>query len=1143
MSATHQFGYSKSTRAKCHGPLPCKGTPITTGTLRYGQTVTNAYGDTVEWCHWGCVTPAILGQLALENLDNIHGFRDLRRAKFFSQGFAQINSFFRSDDQHKIRKAVLERRVDPVDIPPSAQTVNSTSMNTSATNIPSQKKRKALQEAASQSASSSQRPSLSACPPSSSPPVVEIPAENETPEDEAADELYSTMRTNVVGLQYYPGLVGPGEEVIIQRDLNNAYDANAVRVMNIGKVQVGHIPRGLAAKLAPLLDRHLITCEGVIHDGNLSGFRGYTLKMSLKIYGPSNKRDALEPLLIWSTPGQRGFSSRRGQVPFSQGSAAQITGSSRAPGAKPTQTEAARKQHEALQKAAELRQILNSLEKVDDEGRRSSLLDSVCFTEDILNLPLHPAPPGIERGNLVVDLMKHQCQGLQWCIEREYPVLPKKEIDKPVQFWQLRKDGNKTYYYNVATKTPQTSPPILGRGALFADGMGLGKTLTMIALILATRDDHPAHFSGSTLIVVPLSVLSNWEKQIQDHCAPGTLTVCVYYGTNRSMSPQEMAGYDVILTTYQTVTSEHNGTSPSDGPSKKKRKIRKILFEVQWKRIILDEGHSIRNPKTKMAKAVCGLSGDRRWVLTGTPIINSPRDLGSILTFLRICGPLDQEDFFKRLLLRPLKDGHPSGGELLRALMAHVCIRRTKEMQDNTGKPLIPLPSVEMTLVPVTLHDDARELYDEIERLSQQRLERFIARGEVNSMQSNVLSMLTRMRQIALHPGLVPCGYLDQLRSFVDSDDLGSDSVPQVQLKPKDKARLQRLVLQAIEDSQECPICFDVPDNNNARITSCTHVFCLQCITEVLARQAKCPMDRRTLSWTDVIEPPWPTEFTQLLRPEDDEEETLQAGPSAKIEQLIHLLALMPHSEKSLVFSQFTSFLDKVAEALDKKSIAYERFDGRMSAKKRQEVLARFSVPVVDAFVPTQNDALPQGRRRTGRIVVENCDEDVVDNQDSDFVPMSQDDVDDFIVSDDDATRKKEGKGKAKTRVSLDREILGEEGNPKVMLLSLKAGALGLNLTVANNVFLMDPWWQEGIESQAIDRVNRIGQKKNVHVYQLIAENTVESKVLDIQEKKKALIKQAFSGTKRTETPLQRKEARLQEIIELFGIRNQQAHI
>ena len=87
-------------------------------------------------------------------------------------------------------------------------------------------------------------------------------------------------------------------------------------------------------------------------------------------------------------------------------------------------------------------------------------------------------------------------------------------------------------------------------------------------------------------------------------------------------------------------------------------------------------------------------------------------------------------------------------------------------------------------------------------------------------------------------------------------------------------------------------------------------------------------------------------------------------------------------------------------------------------------------------------------------------------------------------------------------------------------------------------------WWQEGIESQAVDRVNRIGQKKPVHVYQLIADDTVESKVLDIQEKKKEVIKQvcdsyvelpimltvskAFSGIKSKETQRQQREARLQ---------------
>ncbi|KIJ19023.1 hypothetical protein PAXINDRAFT_109533, partial [Paxillus involutus ATCC 200175] len=81
--------------------------------------------------------------------------------------------------------------------------------------------------------------------------------------------------------------------------------------------------------------------------------------------------------------------------------------------------------------------------------------------------------------------------------------------------------------------------------------------------------------------------------------------------------------------------------------------------------------------------------------------------------------------------------------------------------------------------------------------------------------------------------------------------------------------------------------------------------------------------------------------------------------------------------------------------------------------------------------------------------------------------------------------------------------------------------------------------WQEGIESQAIDRCNRIGQKKPVHVYQLIAENTVESKVIEIQDKKKQLIQHAFSGVKRTETQREKREARLQDLVNLFGIRDQ----
>ena len=75
----------------------------------------------------------------------------------------------------------------------------------------------------------------------------------------------------------------------------------------------------------------------------------------------------------------------------------------------------------------------------------------------------------------------------------------------------------------------------------------------------------------------------------------------------------------------------------------------------------------------------------------------------------------------------------------------------------------------------------------------------------------------------------------------------------------------------------------------------------------------------------------------------------------------------------------------------------------------------------------------------------------------------------------------------------------------KVFLISLKAGGLGLNLTAADYIFLLDPWWNPAVESQAIDRAHRIGQTRPVFAYRLIARDTVEEKVLELQSRKRAL--------------------------------------
>jgi len=83
--------------------------------------------------------------------------------------------------------------------------------------------------------------------------------------------------------------------------------------------------------------------------------------------------------------------------------------------------------------------------------------------------------------------------------------------------------------------------------------------------------------------------------------------------------------------------------------------------------------------------------------------------------------------------------------------------------------------------------------------------------------------MLTRMRQIALHPGLVPANYLEELRRNIESVDASNDKA--MPITSEERLRLQALLAQAIEDCEECPICFGVLPND-ARITSCAHMFC-----------------------------------------------------------------------------------------------------------------------------------------------------------------------------------------------------------------------------------------------------------------------------------------------------------------------------
>jgi SNF2 family DNA or RNA helicase len=108
-------------------------------------------------------------------------------------------------------------------------------------------------------------------------------------------------------------------------------------------------------------------------------------------------------------------------------------------------------------------------------------------------------------------------------------------------------------------------------------------------------------------------------------------------------------------------------------------------------------------------------------------------------------------------------------------------------------------------------------------------------------------------------------------------------------------------------------------------------------------------------------------------------------------------------------------------------------------------------------------------------------------------------------------------------------ENFKQQDDRNVFLISLKAGGIGLNLVEANYVFLLDPWWNPAAESQAMDRVHRIGQKNKVIVYKFITSNTVEEKIILLQSQKTSMNDMMFEGAD-TEAPRFTIEA-LQEIL------------
>jgi SNF2 family DNA or RNA helicase len=185
------------------------------------------------------------------------------------------------------------------------------------------------------------------------------------------------------------------------------------------------------------------------------------------------------------------------------------------------------------------------------------------------------------------------------------------------------------------------------KGGILADDMGLGKTIQAIALMISRPSTDPER--KTTLIIAPVALMQQWKREIQRMLKPGKhqLSVYVLHGDKRSKSFRDLKHYDVVLTTFGTLSSELKRVekyeelikSGAEEPTLRKQYMNALPClgpTSKWYRVVIDEAQCIKNRNTKSALACCRLNTIFRWCMSGTPMMNNVEELHSLLKFLRI---------------------------------------------------------------------------------------------------------------------------------------------------------------------------------------------------------------------------------------------------------------------------------------------------------------------------------------------------------------------------------------------------------------------------------------------------------------------------------------------------------------------------
>lgn len=636
------------------------------------------------------------------------------------------------------------------------------------------------------------------------------------------------------------------------------------------------------------------------------------------------------------------------------------------------------------------------------------------------------------------------------------------------------------------------------KGGILADDMGLGKTLQSISLILTNAKPRdldllakrklPSGVEKCTLVVAPLALIRQWELEIRDKVESShALKVYVHHGPQRTKRFDDLKKYDVVVTTYQILVSEFGNSSVEDDG------IKVGCFGLHWYRVILDEAHTIKNRNAKATQACYALRSEYRWCLTGTPMQNNLDELQSLIKFLRI-KPYDDLKEWKDQIDRPMKNGR--GDVAIKRLRHYLVIfmkRRTKDILKKDGalnpggKPSAP-GSTNTTGFKVTerkiekvfaeFSPEERNFYQRLEQRTDASIEQMME-GKVNY--ASALVMLLRLRQACNHPKLV-AGKLAK-----DSDALAAETTSTAQ-----KAKGLSSDVDGLADmfgtlgvgARKCEVC---QLELGKQAVADGAIRCLDCEEDLkdVVQNHKSRKDRKKKKKKDRHEQdgerPQPLSRKPrnraVIEDSDDEDEygswivpakqqgSLTLGKAGGIEdENAEGGGEWLDSEADETFPDIQSLSKKSTK---KKVITVDSSDEETASESDSESASEVEDEFGSSDEERQLATIATSTKITHLLRI--LGKEAAQHK---FIVFSQftsmlDLIEPFLRQKGFRFTRYDGKMRNDMReASLDR--LRNDKSCRVLLCSLKCGSLGLNLTAATRVVILEPFWNPVSEALRI---------------------------------------------------------------------------